>query len=507
MELFFNNLLSLTFNIILFTKTDELSLFERTNTKSKQLNDLELLKSKIYENYSKPQNDKDDIDEEDFQKKFDDEVLKYFIENKNNSKEDAKKIQNFIISLDPKSKTTSSKELNYLSIWKFISNSENSQKNDWKKMIELLNKHVKFFENISNEKKFIKSQSKYSLISDILYIISSNKSVYIKLIKYILEKLDENIFSDEISFKNNQENLKVTRDYLQVIQNYEIRASFSGKTGQSLSKYVSEVIFKLEEYLNKKNVELKKLKKDEFFKIFHNTFSRENIKIKPIFEFYRSINKLNSPSSKEVKMILFAFESFLSYKSKNKTPDMHSDFFGKQYGDKKQQFSVEHIKPQSSKRKKENKENDLKYIDLIGNQIIIPHQINSQLKDKIVEEKCNIYKEENYLKKLKSVTGISSEDMNKYIDWIVKMVEKEGKQEFLNEYLNEYEVKNTEKLREKLESDFSSLKLLDLDKGCCISNKNIKQKVESRTRAIYWILTLSVYDPDEEDTIKKNFHK
>lgn len=390
-DIFQENFLNrITMVLINAKASNEYVLFEKLNTGSKSLTTLELFKNYILDVFSKNNNGMSDSEAQAMFEKY---IESPFTNSTNKDAEVEKfittilRVENSAINED-----TIFNQFKDLIEQKYINNDVMSE---YDSVLESIGEDIKLYHEISTYKIYNQSDSRFYKVADFLYMFDGRTVYYpiiIRLIKMLISDL-QNPQYDEI---------RRLREYLRILEIYEVRLQVAIYRGQSLSKKVESILLELDSTTTP----------IEFWEMVKGNGSNAIATIDQLCEAL----KTKSIAAKPAKLIMTRLENYY-YLNESFEIDKEDVSFRAMY---KKPAQREHLLPQewhehwfddlrnwlSEYEDLQIDHETMKYIDYIGNAFPIPDWSNNEIKNQDLFTKINKLSKKQYAKDLFLLDGI-----------------------------------------------------------------------------------------------------
>lgn len=372
----------------------EYDLFEKLNTGAVPLNTVELFKNFIFDRASKSDDNDGNIDEEVAQSLFEDKIYSKF----SGSNKD-KDVEKFIIcSLRVHNSKISDKtpfaQYKDLIETKYITNGD-AEDFTLEEVLESIGEEIDIYNEINDYEKYSDKKSWAYPFWDFFYMLDG-RSVYSPLIIKLLQlHFSSNGGKFDISTRDQNE-INKFREFLRVIEIFEVRMQIATYRGQSLSTKIEEII---------ENVSSETTPSDlwKLFKGENKTSTSTGLpSVEKLYETLLNSEVLNKPA----KLIMTRIENYHYLNGWNVPKADYT--FRASFTSKSQR---EHLLPSNWESKwkeylvkKTGKNGDEleayvnKYLNYIGNAFPIPAWSNQSVKDAFLDDKIQIFKDEAYNK-------------------------------------------------------------------------------------------------------------
>lgn len=522
---FWDGLLNKIFFVkVVINTNDDFEIFEKTNTRNMPLNVIELLKNKIFHYSESVLNEM--IEQEKFQKEFDELILKALYTNKEINSNDLsdKKVENFVKSLYIKGENDELGPIKnqrwYYQLWNYLNS--NYEFKSYFDIIEKLSLEIKIFNEITEPEIYSMPNHRFYPLADYFFSLASKvKNNYIFLIKKILELVLRENFNN-FDYKLKKEEVEKIRDLLKPIEIFEIRTGLKVE-GQSFRLYVERIYDKMVEAWEEKGSS--KINGKFIFNLFKQEY-KGNLELEHISKMQKRIAN-ETIKSNDQKMIISRFEKFLN-------PNYDEQIIQNNESHFSLKNSIEHIIPkevekwlneflqnliknnpnisQKEKLEKENnyKQEHLEFLDQIGNILLIKVKNNSEIQNSVFSIKQEKYNSTSSWHKLhKTIYGITYKEINKIKKdleklilkdktWLNKIYSEVSSNTILNQELkdelNQNKLNEEQTIAKALDiylnnelKDFVEMNLLEL-------NKFDFETIKIRSKIISWVMVLALQD-------------
>ena len=378
---------SLIFVLINAEGSEEYKLFEKLNTGATPLTTLELFKNYVLDAFSKKI-----VDEKIAQSLFNLNIEQQFLGKNRNINAEKFMVSYLRVNNSIISDETIFNQFKDSIEQKYILNNPDS---DLEYVLSELGNEIKLYNTISVYSEYRHEDSFAYLYSDFLFMLDG-RTVYYPIIIRLIKSIFEDYKTPQIDEVN------LLREYLRVIEIFEVRLQVAAYRGQSLSSKVEAILVSMND----------KTTPNELWELF--SAGSGTTGMPTVNELSESL-KTKSIANKPARLIMTRIENYyIMNKGWNVDKEDHS--FSALYKKPSQrehllptkwtEFWKEYLKSKTKLDGEELSEYVNKYVDFIGNAFAIPAWSNNTVKNHSLEEKIRKFEKTSYSKQVKMFTGI-----------------------------------------------------------------------------------------------------